>query len=155
MTIRDLRLLPVFFFLAACATASPQPANDAEGAIASMNRDFMAAVAAGNVDGMMTIYAPDAVLMPPNAPPQNGVDAIRKFWSGFLTNGSVSLALHDDRVVQSCDQAAEIGHYEVTITAKGGAPIQDTGKFMLTWKRTNGQWRAIADMFSSNLPPPR
>jgi uncharacterized protein (TIGR02246 family) len=136
--------------LAACAS---MPANDAEQTIRKMDRDFSAAATAGNLDGMMAIYADDAVLMPPNFPAFRGRDAIRQFWGGFLAAGKIDATIEADRVIQSGDLASEIGHYNLKITPKGGgAPIEDNGKFMLTWQRRGGQWRAIADIFNSDRP---
>jgi uncharacterized protein (TIGR02246 family) len=139
--------------LAACAS---MPANDAEQAIRKMDRDFSAAATAGNLDGMMATYADDAVLMPPNFPAFRGRDAIRQFWGGFLAAGKIDATIEADRVIQSGDLASEIGHYSLKITPKGGgAPIEDNGKFMLTWQRRGGQWKAIADIFNSDRPLPR
>jgi len=139
--------------LAACAS---MPASDAEPAIRKMDEEFSAAARAGNVEGMMAIYADDAVLMPPNFPAFRGRDAVRQFWSGFLAAGQIDATVAADRVIQSGDLAVEIGHYNLKITPKGGgAPIEDAGKFTLTWQRRGGQWKGIYDMFNSDRPLPR
>jgi len=139
--------------VAACAS---MPANDAETAIRKMDRDFSAAATAGNLDGMMAIYADDAVLMPPNFPAFRGRDAVRQFWGGFLGAGKIDATVEADRVIQSGDLAVELGHYNLKITPKGGgAPIEDNGKFTLTWQRRGGQWKGIYDIFNSDRPLPR
>ena len=139
----------------ACAS-SMMSSNDAEDAIRKMDREFSAAARAGNVDGMMNTYADDAVLMPPNLPPFRGRDAVRQYWAGFVGLGQVDATVEGDRVIQSGDLAVEIGHYNLKITPKGGgAPIQDNGKFQLTWQRRNGQWMATYDIFNSDRPQPR
>ena len=129
--------------------------NDAAPVVAALARDFMTAASSGNVDGMMTTYASDAVLMPPNAPPQRGAAAIRQFWSGFVASGKVDLKLTDDNVLQSGNLATEAGRYDVTITPQGGAPIHDNGKYVLTWQKRNGEWKAVYDIFNSDLPAPQ
>ena len=144
----------VALLLAACA--STMPSNDAEEAIRKMDRDFSAAARAGSVDGMMSIYGDDAVLMPPNFPAFRGRDAIRQFWSGFLAAGQVDATVEPDKVIQSCDMATELGHYALKITPKGGgAAVEDNGKYVLTWRKSGGQWRAVADIFNSDRPLPR
>ncbi|HKS22271.1 MAG TPA: DUF4440 domain-containing protein [Thermoanaerobaculia bacterium] len=136
--------------VAACAS---MPGSDAEQAIRKMDEEFSAAARAGNVDGMMAIYADDAVLMPPNFPAFRGRDAVRQFWSGFLAAGQIDATVAADRVIQSGDLAVEIGHYNLKITPKGGgAPIEDNGKFTLTWQRRGGQWKGIYDIFNSDRP---
>ena len=129
--------------------------NDAAPIVAGLARDFMAAAGSGNVDGMMTTYASDAVLMPPNAPAQRGAAAIRQFWGGFLAAGRIDLKLTDENVLQSGNLATEMGRYDVTITPKGGTPIHDSGKYVLTWQKRNGAWKAVYDIFNSDLPAPR
>ena len=148
-------VLSSLVLFAACASMAP--ANDAEPIIRQGATDFAAAANAGNVAGMVAIYADDAVLMPPNLPPFRGRDAIRQFWSGLLATGKIEAAVATDSVVQSGDLASEMGHYALTITPKGApAPIKDSGKYVITWRRTGGQWRAISDIFNSDLPlPPR
>jgi len=145
--MKRLLMLPLLF-AAACThiTSDIQP-GDAEPAIRRMSREFAEAANAGNVDGMMTIYADDAVLMPPNAPEFNGRSAIKQFWSG-LAAAKPKVALKPGRILQSCDMATEIGTYDLTI-----GPRKDEGKYVVTWRRTNGEWRAVADIFNSNNPP--
>ena len=151
-----MKRLSVFAILLFAACASTMPANDAEEAIGKMDREFSAAATAGNVDGMMTMYAADAVLMPPNLPAFRGRDAIRQFWSGLLASGKIDASVVADKVIQSGDMAAELGHYVLKITPKGGgAPIEDNGKFVLVWRKVGGQWRAISDIFNSDRPLPR
>jgi len=141
----------VTLVFAACASTMT-PANDAEDAIRKMDRDFSAAASGGNVEGMMSIYADDAVLMPPNLPAFRGRDAIRQFWTGFTGAGKIDATLTPDKVMQSCDMATELGHYALTITPKGGAAVQDTGKYVVTWRKVGGQWKAVADIFNSDRP---
>jgi ketosteroid isomerase-like protein len=104
---------------------------------------------------MMSIYADDAVLMPPNAPAFRGRDAIRQFWSGLLGMGKIEAEIAADTVVQSGDLATEVGHFALTITPPNApAPVKDRGKYVITWRRTGGQWKAIYDIFNSDLPAP-
>ena len=148
-----MKRLCVVLPLLVAACASMPPANDAEPAIRTMDAEFSAAARSGNVDGMMNTYADDAVLMPPNFPPFRGLDAIRQFWSGLLGQGQIDATVAPDRVIQSGDLAVEIGRYNLRITPKGGgAPVEDNGKFTLTWQRRNGQWKAIYDIFNSDRP---
>jgi ketosteroid isomerase-like protein len=151
-----MKRLSVFAILLFAACASTMPANDADEAIRKMDGEFSAAATAGNVDGMMAIYAADAVLMPPNLPAFRGRDAIRQFWSGLLASGKIDANVVADKVIQSGDMAAELGHYALKITPKGGStPIEDNGKFVLVWRKVGGQWRAVSDIFNSDRPLPR
>ena len=146
--------LPVLVFVA-CASMT---ANDAADVLRRGAADFAAAANAGNVDRMVSIYADDAVLMPPNLPAFRGRDAIRQYWTGFVGLGRVDATIAPDDIQQSGDMAVEVGHYALTITPKaGGAPINDKGKYLITWRKRGGEWKAVYDIFNSEqpLPPPR
>jgi len=144
-------LIPAILLLGACASMDT-PSGDAEAVIRKNASAFAAAASSGNVDGMLAFYADDAILLPPNAPMFRGKDAIRQFWSGFASLGAINAQLITDDVLQSGDLAAETGHFDLTITPKGGAPIKDNGKFLVVWKRINGEWRIVRDTFNSSMP---
>lgn len=140
--------------LAACAASlavEPKP-PEAEASIAAMDKTFVAAANAGDVDGVVAMYDANAVLMPPNFVAQRGIAAIRTYWGGFLKQGRVKLSLATEDVTQSCDLASERGTFEVTVTLPNGAPIHDKGKYVVTWRRMDSQWKAISDIFNSDLP---
>ncbi len=145
--------LPALCSSAFAVEPKPPQAADAESAIAAAGKDFVAAANAGNVAGVVAIYDTNAVLMPPNFPPQRGIDAIRNYWTAFLHQGSVKLVLTTENVTQSCDLASESGSFEVTLVPQSGSLIHDNGKYVVTWRRINGQWKAISDIFNSNATP--
>ena len=138
--------------LAACAS---MPANDAEEAIRKIDAEFVANARAGNAAALAAAYADDAVIMPPNAPAFRGPEAIRQFWTGFLSMGQIDIALTPDKVTQSGNLATEIGHYEITISPKGAAPIHDKGKYLVAWRKVGGTWKLFGDIFNSDQPLPR
>src|SRR6185369_10187951 len=113
---------------------------DASPAIRRMSREFAEAASAGNVDGMMSIYANDIVLMPPNAPEFRGLTAVRQFWSGMAA-AKPKVTLTPVTILESCELATEIGRYDLTIGS-----THDEGKYVVTWRRAGGEWRAIADI---------
>lgn len=141
--------------VAACAS-SMTPSNDAEAVLRRGAGEFATAATNGNVDRMVSIYADDAVLMPPNAPPFRGRAAIRQYWSGLLAMGKIDANVATDTVTQSGDLAVETGHYAMTILPPNApAPVKDSGKYIITWRRMNGEWRAVYDIFNSDLPAAR
>lgn len=138
--------------------ASAKPAsNDAEAAIRRANAEVSANVHAANAQAIVdNYYAPDAVAMAPNMPALRGRDAIRTFWVGFFQAGAIELTLTSDNVTQaSSDVAVEMGHYDLSITPAGGQVVKDKGKYLVMWKKTNGRWWAVEDIFNSDLPLPK
>jgi len=144
-----MKRLLVFSLLltTACTHITRDVQPDAGPAIRRMSREFAEAASAGNVDGMMAIYAYDALLLPPNAPEFRGPAAIRQYWTGMI-GLKPKVTLTPVTILESCELATEIGRYELTI-----GPMKDEGKYVVTWRRTGGEWRAVADIFNSNKPP--
>ena len=123
-------------------------ADDVGKMIRANTESFESAMRAGNVDGFMAFYANDAVLMPPNAPAFNGVENVRKFWSGLLSMGKTDVDLVTDDVITSGELAVERGHFELTL------PFKDSGKYIVVWRKRDGKWQIIDDIFNSSLAPP-
>jgi ketosteroid isomerase-like protein len=146
--------------LAACSSSNSMVSDiqpgDAEAAIAKHNHDLMLGAVGGNPSFVDAYYAPDAVFLPPNAPALKGREAIRQMWTGMVGSGTFDLKLTPDSVMQSCDMATEIGHYDLTFTPKtaGGSVDHDTGKYVVTWKKIDGKWQAVSDMYNSSNPLP-
>lgn len=152
--------------VAGCRSAAPPadaaggpphlaPADEAQ--ILTADSLFTVGTNTGNVDQVAAIYAEDAVLLPPNAPPVKGRAAIREFWNGLLQAYAVVITVGTDRIEGRGDLAYVVGHYrfETTPKAKGtpAMPPED-GKFLEVFKRQpDGQWRYAVDMYSSNAPP--
>lgn len=146
----------VFLFAAAllggcCSMSRSSDSGDADSAIRRIDTGFGPALAARDLDTVMSMYDADSILMPPNAPALNGPAAIRQYWAGLVAAGKIEGAITPDNIVQACDMAAEAGHYELTITPASGAPIRDSGKYVVTWRKRNGRWVALYDIFNSNL----
>jgi ketosteroid isomerase-like protein len=48
------------------------------------------------------------------------------------------------------DTAIEVGAY--TLFGEGDQAL-DNGKYIVIWKKEDGQWKLHRDIFNSNLPP--
>lgn len=134
------------------APTAISPADVAK--IRSADSTFMAAANAGDVDGILAVYASDAALLAPNLPPQKGRDAIKAFWGGFLDAYTVRFEVASDTIEGRGDLAYNQGHYRFTAVPKAtGAPgVADEGKFIeILKKQPDGGWKYVVDMYSSNL----
>ena len=119
---------------------------------------FMAAANAGDVDAVVAVYASDAVLLPPNLPPQRGRNAIRNFWGGLLKAYTLKFEVGSDTVEGRGDLAYNVGHYRFTAVPKDKANpgMADEGKFVeILKKQPDGSWKYAVDMYNSNLASQR
>lgn len=132
--------------------ATEQALRDAEAEIMELSREWSNRVGQGDVDWTVDLHAENGRVMPPNAEPAVGPEAVRAFWGGLLgTEGlSVSWEPSEVHVASSGDMAYELGTYEMTLPDGS----EDDGKYTVVWVKEGGEWRIAVDMFSSNRPPP-
>jgi uncharacterized protein (TIGR02246 family) len=125
-------------------------------AIRAVDSAFAAAANAGSADSIAGVYATNAALLPPNLPPQKGRAAIRSFWGGFFEAYTVRFEINSDVVEGRGDLAYNMGHYRFTAVpkAKANPGVADEGKFLEILKQqSDGSWKYVVDMYSSNLAP--
>jgi uncharacterized protein (TIGR02246 family) len=144
--------------LAACASGNASTRTDpasVDADIRKIDADWNKAVADKDLDKITGYYADDARMMPPNAPPRVGKDEIRAGWDHMLKTPGMRLHF-DPAVVRSSpdgQMAYDVGTYSYEGEMPNG-PVHDDGKYTVVWQRRDGNWKAVVDMFSSNLPPP-
>ncbi len=153
------RLLTAIVCLAAAACTGPDPGAAAEraavdAALDSVYATFTEAYARASVRLLMTeVYADDAYYLPPDSPVLCGQDQFRGQFS-FLeryarADGPGPRITFDiiDRDVNG-ELAYDIGVY--TLRPPGAPADADgsRGKFVVIWKRIDGEWRIWADAFS-------
>ncbi|HET6341402.1 MAG TPA: DUF4440 domain-containing protein [Gemmatimonadota bacterium] len=134
------------------------PGADVAATIDEKNTAFEQAMLAGNVDGMMVDYAPDAVVQPPMMPASSGTESIRALYSDMVAEGapaSFDIVTDNVTVAESGELAYETGHY----TAAGQVPEGETweaqGKYLTVHKKNaEGQWQIVALSWSPNATPP-
>ena len=104
----------------------------------------------GDSTAMAAHYASDAIVMPSNSEPVKGNDII-KFWGSVLRMGVKDLKLNISDISGDGDVYAETGTLELF-----GADNKslDKGKYVVVWKKENGNWKMYRDIWNSNLPAP-
>jgi len=146
--------LALLSFTVACQQADTRAAD--ESALKDLDAQWSKAAAAKDVESTVSYYADDAVLMPPNAPIATGV-AIRDFWKSMIASPGFAGGWKATKaeVARSGDLAYLTGTYELTENDASGKPVNDRGKYVEVWKKqADGKWKAMADIFNSDLPLP-
>jgi ketosteroid isomerase-like protein len=54
-------------------------------------------------------------------------------------------------VSSSGDMALDRGTYRLSVAPDGTKQV-DTGKYVVVWRKVDGQWKAAADIINSDLP---
>lgn len=101
-----------------------------------------------------TLYAEDAVVMPPNAPVVQGRAALLELTAIWppITTFSVTI----DEIDGCRDLAFSRGGYTFSATLEGvPEPVEDTGSYVEIWRRqADGSWLIAAEIWNSDNAPP-
>ena len=49
------------------------------------------------------------------------------------------------------DMALDRGWYRLSAQGPNG-PINDTGKYVVVWRKVDGKWKVASDIFNTDLP---
>ncbi len=120
-------------------------------AIAAANETFMATFGRGDAAGMAALYTVDGQVLPPNGDFVTGPAAIQSFWQALMDMGFKAAKMEIVEVEDHGDTAVEVSTY--TLEGEGGQ-VLDRGKYIVIWKRQDGQWKLHRDIFNSSMPPP-
>jgi uncharacterized protein (TIGR02246 family) len=147
-------LLALIVIVAGAATASAADLAAEEKRIRELDAAWVAAVAAKDVKATAAFYADDGRIMPQNVPAAEGPEAVGAVWSAFFQLKDFALTFEPTSiaVAEAGDIAYDIGTYSLAFTGDQG-PVQDLGKYVVVWKKVDGEWKVAADIFNSNGPP--
>lgn len=150
-------VLTLSLVLAACANA-PNPAVDLkyeEAAIRKLDEQWAAAATKKDVAGAVAVYATDGLALWQDQPAVQGEAGLKKMWADdFAMKGMGAWAFVPERIVvaQSGDIATDQGRAEVNFTDDKGVTSKIVVKYLVVWKKENGQWKVLYDMWNSNAP---
>ncbi|MGH8455257.1 MAG: YybH family protein [Nevskiales bacterium] len=133
----------VLLFGVACSDRQ----KEVSGEIGVINQQFMTALAAGDGSAIAALYTEDGQLLPPASPPITGRQAIAGFWQGGINAGIKGASLKTTEAEGHGDTAHEVGEYRML--AADGSEI-DAGKYIVLWKRVEGQWKLHRDIWNTN-----
>jgi ketosteroid isomerase-like protein len=147
--------------LAVCATlgatvplAAQATPTATRAAIDAANAVAVKAANAGDVARFVSVYTPDAIVMPPGAPAVHGTAAITALWQAEMKAGVQNLSLATTEFTALGTTGIELGTYDFDVKPPaGGATTHDHGKYIVIWKRlATGGWHWARDIFNSDGP---
>ncbi|MGK7311284.1 MAG: YybH family protein [Candidatus Longimicrobiales bacterium M2_2A_002] len=141
----------------ACTVPDPDAAAEraaVNAALDSVYATFSEAYARADITLLMDeVYAEDAYYLPPDSPILQGQDQFRgqfSFLERFARDGGPGPRISFDIVDRDIDGdlAYDIGVYSIVAPGAAGDAEPGRGKFIVIWKRIDGDWRIRADGFS-------
>lgn len=118
--------------------------------IAAVNRAFEDAARKGDAETMASLYTADGIALPPDAPIVKGRDKIKQLWASVISGmGLKSVKLETLDLEVAGDTAYEVGEATLGLEPKGGSRTSAVVKYVVVWKRVDGQWKLHRDIWNA------
>jgi uncharacterized protein (TIGR02246 family) len=157
MMKRKMSIPGVFPLMAiALAAVSQMAASQTrdERAVRAASQAWQRNIATQNVDSIVALHTPDAVVLFANAPVMKGSNAIRSGWSDILKLPAFEVHWTPIWIdVASPKVATEYGTYTESYDTPTGK-ANDEGNYVVIWHKLNGKWRVALDAPVSTVPIP-
>ncbi|PYO79071.1 MAG: hypothetical protein DMD63_05365 [Gemmatimonadetes bacterium] len=155
MRLSTFRSIAVFTAMAIAAlsqTAASQTRD--QRAIREAGDKWQRDIGADNVEAIVALHTPDAVLMFSNAPLVKGSQAVRATYAEMVKVPGLLLHWIPTKIdVTSPTTATEYGTYAESFDSPGGK-IRDAGNYVVLWRKIDGKWRIALDAPSTTTPLP-
>lgn len=139
----------------ACAGPGVDVAAETE-AVRARSEALVAAESAQDAETAMTYWAQDAVVQPAGRPQIQGHDAVRALYGEFFDTGVLKRmegTTSHLEVSQGGDLAYEYGVNRMVFAGPDG-DLLDVGKYLVIWKKIDGEWLVVALSFTSDAAEP-
>jgi ketosteroid isomerase-like protein len=123
----------------------------AETGVRKMTQDWALACNTKQLDDLVSLYLNDAIVLRPNIPPVRGAAAIREMFFSVLDSGFGEVEFEPMRVEVFGEIAYEAGRCKALVPIAMGKRREERGKYLVLCTRQNGEWKMIADCWSSDL----
>jgi len=118
--------------------------------IAAQLARYVRGAAAGNADSMLAVYAPDAVLMPPNLR-RMGMDSARARAAAI---GPYQISFTTQNLTVNGPIAIERGTWSAVMSPPGSAmAVVRDGKYLAHWHKINNEWLMVEHIWNDDYRP--
>ena len=134
------------------AAAKGEPMSRSEAAVRRLTQEWVLACNTRQLDELLDLYAPDALVLRSNIPLLRGAAAVREFFFSALESGLGEVAVEPIRVEVLGDLAHEVGRYSALVPGTAGKRREERGKYLWVFaKQSGGEWKLISECWSSDL----
>ncbi|MGH7605153.1 MAG: DUF4440 domain-containing protein [Gemmatimonadaceae bacterium] len=151
-TTRRLALMGSTAFAIATLSQNAAAQTADQRAVRAASDAWQRYVAAQNVDSIIALQTPEAVLMMANSPVLKGANAVGAGWADLVKLPGLSMHWMPERIdVLSPTSAMEYGTYTDSYDGANGK-ISDSGNYVTLWHKVDGKWRVAYDVPVSTMP---
>jgi len=124
--------------------------EEVQKSIDEVNKRFMKGFVKVDASITASVYAEDAVLLPPGGSMIHGKKAIEEFWGGVMASGVKEAKLTTVELSGSGDYIQEMGTGVLKSHPEGGEPAEQNAKYVVVWKHTPDGWKYKWDIWNSS-----
>lgn len=122
---------------------------DSAKGLAALDNEWSSAATAGDVDKVVSFYADDAAVYPPDEPMVSDRAAIKDAWAKMLADPKAKLSWTTTNAGVDHNTGFTSGTYQVV--GSDGA-VMEKGKYLCVWnKGKGGKWKALHDMWNKDM----
>jgi len=134
------------------AAAKGEPMSRSEAAVRRLTQEWVLACNTRQLDELLDLYSPDALVLRSNLPLLRGAAAVREFFFSALESGLGEVEVEPIRVEVVGDLAHEVGRYSALVPGTAGKRREERGKYLWVFaKQSGGEWKLISECWSSDL----
>jgi len=126
-----------------------------EVAIEAAHQRVLEASLSGNLEDLVSLFADDAIVMPPNDTTLFGRSEVKAWWEEYFRYFKITSTVETEREVTFAgNQAFDRCAFSVTIVPnRHGPKIKDDIRSIVVWKRdTNESWKISHQIWNSVKP---
>ncbi len=134
------------------AASKGEPMSRGEAAVRRLTQEWVLACNTRQLDELLDLYAPDALVLRSNLPTIRGAGAVREFFFSALEAGLGEVSVEPLRVEVLGDLAHEVGRYSALVPGTTGKRREERGKYLWVFaKQSNGEWKLVSECWSADL----
>ncbi|HEV2304786.1 MAG TPA: SgcJ/EcaC family oxidoreductase [Candidatus Acidoferrales bacterium] len=131
--------------------ARPNPGQEIGDQVARLRQMWADAFNQQDAEELVSFYAEDAVMLPPNAPAAIGSAAIRELVKRMFSAGVYDLRITQKQVEYTGPLAVEIATYTLKIHTGQNGVRNESGRLVTTWRRAaNGEFQITISVWSAS-----
>jgi ketosteroid isomerase-like protein len=132
-----------------CARPPSEDPAALRAGVVEAEREFVAAFAAKDAQALGLLFTEEAALLPPNAEPVLGREAITKYWASLLILPLTEIRLELVDLYGSGETVTGEGRYALIGEQEHQVEV---GKSLIVWKKTAQGWRIHRDLWNADAP---
>ena len=150
-------LLTALFLVGQQSAAQARAGSGADAAVREVLSGLSAADKAGDMAAVLSRYADDAMVLPPNAPVLVGQPGVRNFYETLFQNFRVADVSFDADEIHTSGEWAFVQGFingQLTPKSEGTPPRKLHEKFLMVLHEEKAGWKIFRIIWNSSEPPP-